>query len=55
VATVPSVNDGLTDGVPELRDFKTLGGSIVKIKTSMAKLKISINFKGVICTFLLII
>jgi hypothetical protein len=28
VTTVPSVNDGLTNGVPELRDFKTLGGQL---------------------------
>jgi hypothetical protein len=51
VTTVPLVNDGLIDGVLELRDFETLGGSIVKIETSVAKLKIVINFKGVIRTF----
>jgi hypothetical protein len=51
MTTIPSVNNGLTDGVPKLRDFKTLGGSIAKIKTSVAELKIVVNFKGVIRTF----
>jgi hypothetical protein len=45
VTTVASVNDGLTDEVPGLRDFKTLKGLIAKIETSVAELKISINFK----------
>jgi hypothetical protein len=44
--TVPSVNDGLTNEVPGLRDFKTLEGLIAKIETSVTELKISINFKG---------
>ena len=51
MTTVSSVNGGLTDGVPTLRNFKTLGGSIVKIETSMAELKIVANFGGLICTF----
>ena len=49
--TVPSVNDDLTDEVPELKDFKTLRGSIVKIETLVVELKITVNFRGVICTF----
>jgi hypothetical protein len=28
VTTIPSVNNGLTDRVPTLRDFKTLGGTL---------------------------
>jgi hypothetical protein len=51
VTTVSSVNDGLTDRVPTLRDFETLGGYIVKIETSVAELKIVVNFRGVIHTF----
>ena len=51
MTTVPSVNDGLTDGVPEFRDFETLGRSIVKIKTLVAELKIDVNFRGMIRTF----
>ena len=46
VTIVLLVNDGLTDRVPELRDFETLGRSIVKIETSVAELKIVINFRG---------
>jgi hypothetical protein len=45
------VNDGLIDGVFELRDFETLKGLIIKIKTSVAELKIIINFRRVIRTF----
>ena len=41
MTTVPSVNDGLTDGVPELRDFETLRRSI-----AVAELKIAVNFRG---------
>jgi hypothetical protein len=51
MTTVPSVNDGLTDEVPSLRDFETLRESIEKIETSVAKLKIITNFRGVIRTF----
>ena len=51
MTTVPSVNGGLTDRVPTLRNFETLGGSIVKIETSMAELKIAANFGGLIRTF----
>jgi hypothetical protein len=29
-----------------LRDFETLRGSIVKIETSIAELKIAVNFRG---------
>jgi hypothetical protein len=36
---IPLVNDSLTDGVPTLRDYKTLRGYIVKIETSVAELK----------------
>jgi hypothetical protein len=46
-----SVNDGFTDRVLGLRDFETLRGSIVKIETSVAELKIVVNFRGVIRTF----
>jgi hypothetical protein len=49
--TVLTVNDGLTDKVPTLRDFETLGGCIVKIKISVAELKIVVNFRGMIYTF----
>jgi hypothetical protein len=45
MTTISSVNDSLTDRVPTLRDFKTLGGYIVKIKTSVAELKIAPNFR----------
>jgi hypothetical protein len=34
-----------------LRDFETLGGSIEKIETSVAELKIIANFRGVIHNF----
>ena len=51
MTTVPSVNDGLIDRVPELRDFEILRGLIAKIETSVAKLKIVVNFRGVIHTF----
>jgi hypothetical protein len=51
MTTVPSVNDGLADKGPTLRDFETLGGYIVKIETSVAELKIAVNFRGVIRTF----
>ena len=37
--------------VPELKEIKTLGGLIMKIGTSMAKLKIVANFRRVIRTF----
>jgi hypothetical protein len=37
--------------VPTLREIKTLGGYIVKIETSVAELKIALNFRGVIRTF----
>jgi hypothetical protein len=47
VTTIPSINDGLTDGVPGLRDFGTLWESIEKIETLVVKLKIATNFKGV--------
>ena len=45
MTTVPSVNDGLTDRVHELRDFKILGGLIVKIKISVAELKIVVKLR----------
>jgi hypothetical protein len=32
MTTVSSVNDGLTDGVSELRDFETLRGQLRKLK-----------------------
>jgi hypothetical protein len=51
VTVVPSVNNGLTNGVPGLRNFETLRGSIVKIEISVVKLKIAINFRRVIRTF----
>ena len=51
VTTVSSVNEDLTNRVPELRDFKTYGGSIAKIETLVVELKIVINFRGVIRTF----
>ena len=35
----------------KLKEIKTLRESIVKIKTSVAKLKIAANFGGVIRTF----
>ena len=37
--------------MPELKEIKTLGRSIEKIETLMAKLKITTNFKGVNSTF----
>jgi hypothetical protein len=43
---VPSVNDGLIDKVPTLKDFETLEGYIVKIETLVAELKIALNFRG---------
>jgi hypothetical protein len=46
MTTVPLVNDSLIDGVPGLREFETLEGSIEKIEISMAELKISTNFRG---------
>jgi hypothetical protein len=51
VTTVLSVNDRLTDRVPKLRDFEILGGSIEKIETLLAELKIVVNFRGVNNTF----
>ena len=37
--------------VPELKEIKTLGGSVVKIERSVAELKIAANFREVIRTF----
>ena len=34
-----------------LRNFETSGGYIVNFYTSVAELKIAINFRGLICTF----
>jgi hypothetical protein len=51
VTTVLSVNECLIDGVLRLRDFETLEGSIEKIETSVVKLKIVTNFRGVNNTF----
>ena len=34
-----------------LKDFETLEGYIVKIETLVTELKITLNFRGVICTF----
>jgi hypothetical protein len=48
---VLSINDGLTDRVSTLKDFETLEGYIVKIETLVTELKITLNFRGVICTF----
>jgi hypothetical protein len=45
VTTVSLVIAVLTNGVPELKNFKTLRGSIEKIKTLGVKLKIAVNFK----------
>ena len=45
VTTILLVNDSLTDRVPGLRDFETLGESIEKIETSVVELKISANFR----------
>jgi hypothetical protein len=51
VTTVPSVIPVLTDGVPELKNFKTLGGSIEKIEILGVELKIATNFGGVNSNF----
>jgi hypothetical protein len=51
LTTVSSVNDGLTDRVPTLKDFETSKGYIVKIEISVAELKIHLNFMRVIRTF----
>ena len=42
---------GILEKVLELKEIKILEGSIVKIETSVAKLKIAANFRGVIRTF----
>ena len=47
VTIVPSVIAVLTDGVPELKNFKTFGESIEKIETLEVKLKIAANFEEI--------
>jgi hypothetical protein len=44
VTTVPSIIAVLTDGVPELKNFETFGGSIEKIEILEVELKIAANF-----------
>jgi hypothetical protein len=46
VTPIPLINDGLTDKVLGLKDFETLRGLIMKIETSVAELKIDVNFRG---------
>jgi hypothetical protein len=46
VTIVPSVIADLADGLPELKIFETLEGSIEKIETLEVELKIAANFRG---------
>jgi hypothetical protein len=49
-----SVIVGLTDRVPKLKNFKTLGGPIEKIKILGVELKIAANFEGINNNFSLV-
>jgi hypothetical protein len=51
VNIVPSVIAGLTDELPELKNFKTLRGSIEKIETLGVELKTVANFEGMSSNF----